>query len=245
MHVRRIASIAGAANLISRLALGSAIWHLSFAISSAHPADVTHLLVKVGPSRLEFRFTFNLYTLRQITPLDTNGDAKVSKAEIDAAEPAFRDFLLRHTLVTINETDTDLGEARPFDCLWPKADTTEITDAEMPQRSIDLVFVKPWPSVVEDVWLGFDFFDRLSELHSIQAVYQQDGGFHEVSFSLLEPEYLYDTGYTAATVSPSQPPTTSPPAKAIGLTASSLIAGFLLVILIAILLRKTVRSRSP
>lgn len=50
------------------------------------------------------------------------------------------------------------------------------------------------------IWLGFKVFEQLGDLHTIQCIYQQPGEHDTpVSFSQHEPEFLYDTGWTATT----------------------------------------------
>lgn len=178
------------------------VLHSSLVACSAHPADVSQLRVKVEPQRLEFRLTLNLFCLRRMIEMDGNKDGRIARPEIERAESAVRRFLLHNVLVTINDTDTDLGTPRPIECLWPNSDTTEVSEPDFPQRFVDFVFVRPWQSVIEDVWIGFNTFDRLGEQHTVQAIYQQDGAFHEVGFSLFEPEYLYDTGYSSQSLTP-------------------------------------------
>lgn len=178
------------------------VLHSSLVVCSAHPADVSQLRVKVAPQQLEFRLTLNVFCLQRMMEIDGNRDGRIARAELEHAEPAVRDFLLHNVLVTINDVDTNLGTPQPLECLWPNSRTAEISEPDFPQRFIDFVFVKPWPSAIEDVWIGFDTFDQLGEQHTVQAVYQQDGAFHEVGFSLFEPEYLYDTGYASQAIKP-------------------------------------------
>lgn len=168
----------------------------------AHPADVSQLRVKVAPQRLEFRLTLNLFCLREIVEIDRDSNGAISRKEIEISEPVIRDFLVKNVLVAINDADSDLGEPRPCECLWPNSGEVEIGPPDFPQRFVDFVFVKPWQPVIEDVWIGFNIFELLGEQHTVQAVFEQDGGLHEVGFSLFEPEYLYDTGYMKDAIQP-------------------------------------------
>jgi len=63
---------------------------LSFSLlqsAQAHLADESSLRVKIEPHRLETRLTFNLFTLTRFVKIDSDGDTKISLAELTAAEP--------------------------------------------------------------------------------------------------------------------------------------------------------------
>ena len=167
--------------------------------TAAHPADNSQARFKVEPRRVEFRLTFNLYTLQQFHRLDTNEDGKITRQELDAAESALNDYIRGHVLVTINDKDTDLGEARRMERMWPDQSAgADVAAADYAQRFVDFTFVKIWRPVVESVWIGFDIFKETGDLHVVAAVFEQEGKPEEVSFTRQEPEYLWDTGFTAA-----------------------------------------------
>lgn len=190
-------------------ALTIVILHSTFFICSAHPADNSQARFKVDPRRVEFRLTFNLYTLQQFHKLDVNDDGSISKKELDEAEKPLREYLLKHILVTINGDDTDLGEARRMDRMWPEQSIgSDVLAADYGQRFVDFVFTREWKATVETVWVGYDIFKETGDLHMVQAVFEQDGKPTEVSFSKNEPEYEWATDFAdspAAKLTDKQP----------------------------------------
>lgn len=187
------------------------ILHSSFAIpTSAHPADNSQARFKIEPRRVETRLTINLYTLQQFRKLDVNDDGSISKKELDDAEKSLREYLLKHILVTINGDDTDLGEARHMERMWPEQSLgTDVLAADYGQRFVDFVFVRDWKATIESVWIGYDIFKETGDLHAIQAVFEQDGVPTEVSFSKSEPEYEWATDFADA---PASKPSAAQPA---------------------------------
>jgi hypothetical protein len=187
---------------------------LSFAMghsAHAHPADLSHLRVKLERDQVEFRFSLNLATVARITTLDTDQSHTITVAEIDKTVPAVREFLLKAVLVSINDDDASLGSFTGHECIWPNPETSVITTPDAGQRYVDFTFVMPWPKGVREVWLGLQWFPQLGDQHTTQAIYHRPGEHdHAVEFSLNEPEYLYDTGWTEevpAAASPPEPPT--------------------------------------
>ena len=173
------------------------ILSLSISMLSAHPADVSQLRVRVEHERVEFRFSLNIAAIARLVTIDSNQDNKVTFAEIEAAVPAVRDFFVQSVLVSINDTEVNVGDFTGHECVWPNAKNTELTPQDAGQRFVDFTFSKPWPKGVEDVWLGFKVFERLGDLHTIQCIFQQPGEHDTpVDFSSNEPDYLYDTGWT-------------------------------------------------
>jgi len=165
----------------------------------AHPADVSQLRVHVEHERIEFRFTINVAAISRVVRIDSNHDNQITFSEITAAVPIMRDFLTRTTLVTINNESANLGDFVKNECFWPHPETSTITPQEEGTRFVDFNFTKPWPKGVEDVWLGFKVFEQLGDLHIIQCIFQQPNEHDTpVDFNATEPEYLYDTGWSAS-----------------------------------------------
>lgn len=165
----------------------------------SHPSDVSQMRVRVEQEQIEVRLTMNLLTLSRIAVIDADHNQRITPGEIASASPTIAAFLLRKIHVTVNDTDTDLGNHERYECVWPDATTVEVTDQEASQRYVDFTFKRRWPSGVREYWLGFECLPQLGELHTVQAIYQQSG--HPdlpVEFSAYEPEYLYDTGWTEA-----------------------------------------------
>ena len=178
-------------------AMPFAILSMSFATPcSAHPADISHLKVKIEPQRIEFRLTFNLYTLQQFHLLDADRDDILTKTELDAGEKPLRDYITEHVLITINGEDSDLGEAKKMERMWPvESAGAGIQAPDFAQRFVDFIFIKTTQHVVDEVWLGFNIFEETGELHVVQGVFEQDGKPAEVTFDRNEPEYAWATGF--------------------------------------------------
>ena len=129
-------------------------------VAGAHPSDVSQMRVHLGHDAVEFRLTLNVLTLSRIAVVDADHNRRITPQEIAHAVPAIVAWLKKQVLVSVNDTETDLGNFQRYECVWPHSDTAEVTDQEASQRFVD--------------------------------------------FSLREPEYLYDTGWTAgeATAAP-------------------------------------------
>ncbi|OYW75204.1 MAG: hypothetical protein B7Z37_14355 [Verrucomicrobia bacterium 12-59-8] len=173
---------------------------LSFGIrhaALAHPADQSEMRVRPKPHQLEIRLTFNILTLTRFTGIDTDGDAKISMAELTAAQPRLGTYLNQHIHVEINQKKAFLGSGVRFEPIWPDAaQTPPMAEIEYAARNVDVTFVQTIEGkVLEDFWLGFEIFEQTGPMQTIHAVYEQDGRIEDVSFSVQEPEYLYDTGY--------------------------------------------------
>ena len=162
----------------------------------SHPADVSHLRVKVEPHNVELRLTMNLLTLSSITVIDQNRDLRITPSEIANAAPRVADFLRKRVHISVNGEASTLGDLDKYEAVWPDASTSAVSDREASQRFVDFYFHSRFPGIVRNYWLGFDCFDQWGDLHTIQAIYQQSA--HQelpVEFSLKEPEFLYETGW--------------------------------------------------
>ncbi len=180
------------------------ILHSSFVIPSAraHPSDISYLRVKVERQRVEMRFTFNLLSLTRFVPgLDANQDRRIDKAELEAAAKPLNDYFNQHIEVNINEKKATLGQAGPFECVWPETDgSSSVAELDYPVRFVDITFTQAVKTVLADVWLGFDIWQQTGPLGSIEATFEQDDLRMQVPFSQGEPDYLYDTGYAVEEV---------------------------------------------
>jgi hypothetical protein len=165
--------------------------------ASAHPADQSEMRVRPGPHQLEIRFTFNILTLTRFVGIDTDGDAKISMEEFNAAQPRIASYLNRQVRIEINRKKATLGSAVRFEALWPDAaQTPPMSEPEYAARNVDVTFVQTFADkLLEDFWLGFEIFEQTGPMQTIRGVYEQDGRVEEVPFSVQDPEYLYDTGY--------------------------------------------------
>jgi hypothetical protein len=173
---------------------------LSFVIGHSafgHPADQSEMRVRPKPHQLEIRLTFNILTLTRFTGIDTDGDKKISMAELTAAQPRISTYLNHHIHVEINRQKAMLGSGVRFEPVWPDAALTPpMSEIEYAARNVDVTFVQTIEGkVLEDFWLGFEIFEQTGPMQTIHGIFEQDGKIEDVPFSVQEPEYLYDTGY--------------------------------------------------
>jgi hypothetical protein len=192
-------------------------------IASAHSADISHLRVKLEPQRVEFRFSLNVATLARILVVDADQNDTVTLAELDQAAPVVSEFLRKHVLVSINDQETDLGTFRSHECIWPNPGQNPVTRPEAGQRFVDFTLVKEWPGGVQDVWVGFQWFEQLGNLHNLSATFAQ-AGEHDtpVDFTVAEPEYLYDTGWEVPAPTPPSTRLTTAHWPEVGLLAATI-----------------------
>lgn len=186
----------------SRWCLRSALAAVVFAFAGrhcalGHPADQSEMRVRPTPHKLEIRLTFNLLTLTRFTGIDTDGDSKISMEELSAAQPRIATYLNQHIHVQINGKKALLGTGVHFEPIWPNPEETKpMAEPEYAARNMDVTFVQTIEGRrLEDFWLGFEIFEQTGPMQTIRGVYEQDGRIEEVSFSVQEPEYTYDTGY--------------------------------------------------
>jgi hypothetical protein len=153
--------------------------------------------VRPKPHQLEIRLTFNILTLTRFTSIDTDGDKKISMSELTAAQPRISTYLNQHIQVEINQKKAMLGSGVRFEPLWPDAALTPpMSEIEYAARNVDVTFVQTIESkVLEDFWLGFEIFEQTGPMQTIHGIFEQDGKIEDVTFSVQEPEYLYDTRY--------------------------------------------------
>lgn len=181
-----------------RVMLSLLLLQSSFAVpTTAHPADNSQARFKIEPRRVETRLTINLYTLQQFRRLDVGNDGSISKKELDDAEQALRDYLLKHVLISINGGQTDLGEPRHMTRMWPEQSIgPDVAAADYAQRFVDFIFVREWNATINTVQVRYDIFKEAGDLHTIQGVFEQDGARASVAFSKGEPDYEWVTDFT-------------------------------------------------
>lgn len=161
----------------------------------AHNPDTSYARVTISSEAVEFKFSYDLATLFRITPLDTNQDRAVSRAELDTAAPVIQRFLRERIYLELNQHAAAFAEALPVG--WPEDAGAAIPENEYGQRLVSFAFRNPVLSAPEDVALTFDFFDTLGPMHTVLGVFEWAGREHEVVFTRFEPDYLFDTGYRA------------------------------------------------
>lgn len=201
---------------------------------SAHPADVSHLRVKVQRQQAELRFTCHLFSLGRFVPgLDADQDAHLDADELSTAKTLLARYLLQHVQVRINGAPMPLPEPSAFEKIWPDAAADKpVAEADYPARFVDITFSLEAASVLNDLWLEFDIWKETGPLGSIEATYEQDELRTQIPFSMGEPDYLYVTGYAVDDLfqPPIKPETTSAPAWAAWLTFGGLAAAVFIVL---------------
>ena len=216
---------------------------LSFA--QAHPSDISYLRVKVQRQKVEMRFTFNLLSLTRFANMDANQDRRIEKAELDAAAKVLNDYFNKHIELSINETKTALGEAAPFECVWPETDgSSAVSEVDYPVRYVDITFTHDVKPVLADVWLGFDIWQQIGQLGTIEATYEQDDLRTQVPFSQSEPDYLYDTGYAVEEIFQDQDAKNPPPKDKTPILISWALPATALILVIVFIGTKLARFRS-
>ncbi len=174
-----------------------AAWFLTLGggTALAHNPDTSYARVEITPPEVTFKFSYDLNTLRRMTPLDTNGTHQVTREELEAATPNIQKFLRRHVYLDLNQREAEFAEA--LTVTWPKDAGKAIPESEYGQRLLTFSFRNPVLSAPEDVTLTFDFFEQLGTAHTVLGVFAWRGHEEEVIFTRFEPDYLYDTGYCA------------------------------------------------
>jgi hypothetical protein len=174
--------------------LAIAICAVAIALTArAHTPETSYCKVDIKPELVEFAFSFDLATLRQITPIDTNHDGRIVPEELAAAAPALEAFLRRTVYLELNEREASFGAFSPPE--WPPDAKKAIVQADWGQRLITLVFRNPVLHAPDSVAITFDFFETLGERHTVLGKFLWNGGENSVIFTRFEPDYLFDTGY--------------------------------------------------
>src|ERR1043166_6824751 len=127
--------------------------------------------------------------------MDANGDEKLSYKELKAAAPKIQSFLRQHVYLDLNQREAESAEADPPS--WPEDAGAGIPKSDFNQRLITFTFRNPVLSAPEDVTITFDFFEHLGSAHTVLGAFVWNGHEEEVIFTRFEPDYLYDTGFTA------------------------------------------------
>ncbi|MBI5769265.1 MAG: HupE/UreJ family protein [Verrucomicrobia bacterium] len=164
-------------------------------MARAHNPDTSYARVEIAAPELRFRFTYDLFTLQKIAPLDTDRDGRISRAELQRGLPAIEAFLHRAIAVEIDGTDADFGTFTAF--VWPPdaPDAIPETDYHTASGLIHFDFRRPATAPPENIVLAFRFIAPLSERHTVLGSFDYAGAKHEVTFTRFEPDYDYVTGY--------------------------------------------------
>ncbi|MCB1226892.1 MAG: hypothetical protein KDK99_13835 [Verrucomicrobiales bacterium] len=213
---------------------------------AAHPADVTHLRVLVEPHRVEVRLTFNLLTLTRFIPIDADASGTITAEEILAARDAIGTWLDSAVPFSINgREDLSLDPIASIRPVWAVAKAPDIAAEDYAQRWVDVVASWTSPSLVKDVWIGFEIFETTGYQHTVQGWFETAQDRLEVPFTVSEPEFLFDTAFPADPA-PEPPPAVPPPPprESTRWSIGSLALAGLLVLALVGLARKRQRKRN-
>ncbi|MEO7297907.1 MAG: HupE/UreJ family protein [Verrucomicrobiota bacterium] len=168
----------------------------AFATSAfAHNPDTSYARIGIKSHEVECKFSYDLMTLQRITRIDTDNDRNISRSELALATPAVQKFLRQHIYIDLNRHEAEFSEAD--EPAWPSDAGDAIPESEYGQRLIGFTFRNGVLSAPEDVTITFDFFEQFGGAHTVLGVFAWNGHEDEVIFTRFEPDYLYDTGYTA------------------------------------------------
>lgn len=159
----------------------------------AHTADTSYCKIAIAPEEVILTFTFDLATLGRMTPLDADGDGRVTRAELGAAAPAIDTFLRQSVFLELNEREAVFGDFAPP--AWAEDAGDAIPAADYGQRLAVLTYRNAVLHAPEDVAITFDFFGTLGERHTVLGSFLWEGKENPVIFTRFEPDYLFDTGY--------------------------------------------------
>jgi hypothetical protein len=157
----------------------------------AHNPDTSYLRCRVTPRELELRFTLGLPALYRIVRPDTDGDGKITRAEMEAATADVYQYLESAMRLEINGEPVALGERQGLG--WPEEVGAAVAEKDYHGLLLHFTFRRPSPGLIEDFYVLGDVFTELGDGHQIIADIEQDGKHQEVVFTQLEPDYLYDT----------------------------------------------------
>lgn len=168
---------------------------LAAATGRAHNPDTSYARVTIGEREVRFRFTYDLFTLQKVVPLDANGDGRTTRAELQQRLPEIYAFLRDQIAVEIDDQTTDFGA--PAGWVWPPDAGAAIaaSDYHTANGLIHFDFVRPVEDVPGNVLLVFRFLPPLSDRHIVLGTIDDRGAKEEVTFSRFEPDFDYVTGY--------------------------------------------------
>jgi hypothetical protein len=188
MHSRSQAS--SAATILVLLVAGSA---------GAHDLATSYARFQISRNALETTFTFDLDSLVRLAPgLDANRDGQITAAELAAQAPAIQAFLRKRVELKIDGKLADFGMALPVEFPPDVGDAIAEQDYHAATSLIHFGFEKPLATPAANFWVNFDYFQDFGNRHIVLGAIAQDGEEYEVVFRYYEPDYRYDTGYTAA-----------------------------------------------
>ena len=173
---------------------------LAFALSAAalaHNPDTSYARCLVADDRVEVRLTCDIFTLLKITDIDADRDQRLTRAELRAAAPAIQRFFRTHVILDIDGQRADPGEA--LEPVWPSGAGDSISAPEWHSAASLIVFPfrKSVSTPPREVALTFTLFTQLGARHMVLGVFEHSGQTQEITFTEVEPDYLFDVSYSA------------------------------------------------
>lgn len=163
------------------------------ALARAHAPDTSYCKIAIARDAVEISFSFDLATLRRMTPIDTNHDGRITQQELNTAAPEIEKFIRANVYLELNDREAAFGPMTPPP--WPPDVRNAIAQADWGQRLISFTFRNAALDAPDAVAITFDFFDVLGERHTVLGNFVWDGRENPVIFTRFEPDYYFDTGY--------------------------------------------------
>ena len=179
------------------------VWLLFTGLSYGHNPDTSYLRCVVTPHELSLRFSFDLATLYRVVGFDVNASGQVSRESMEKLSGIVYDYLEQSVLLDINGHRTRLGQKQPMG--WPLEAGEAILEKNYRDYLLNFSFTCPTDAVIEDITFDYEVFTQLGSQHRAIADIEQEGRHLQVDFTDVEPDYLYDTGWTAKPISASAP----------------------------------------
>jgi len=180
--------------------------------AAAHNPDTSYARVAIGREAVAVRLTYDVSSLVRMLPgLDADGDRRITPAELSGAVPAIAAFLRGHVDCEVDGAAVRLPEPEPV--AWPPDAGPALAEADWhaPTALVTVAFRLPTGRPAADVWLRFAFFDELGLAHSVLGAFEQAGTTQELLFTAFEPDYLFETSWSAAAPTTAEPSPPSPP----------------------------------
>lgn len=164
--------------------------------ASAHQPDTSYARIAISREALDCKFTFDLYTLAVIIPgLDENLDRQISAKELAAHTAEVFAFLSEQIQLEVDGMTATFGEPQSVSFPTGVGEAIPEKDYHAATSLVDFAFRRPLAQPATDVWLQFDFFEELGEVHAVLAAFEYQGAQTPVIFRFYEPDYLFDTGF--------------------------------------------------
>jgi hydrogenase/urease accessory protein HupE len=165
----------------------------------AHNPDSSYVRLEIASARLKSRFTYDLLTLGRIVRLDTDGDHRVTRRELESAAPEIVAYLRESIDLEVSDAEAGLGRLLEFG--WPRDSGESIAEKDFHSNDalVTFGFEREWSGIPEKVSLDFRFFERFGERHTVLGTFAVEGAEPaEVAFSQFEPDFVFDTGHEPA-----------------------------------------------